>query len=831
MQGSAPGSNGARQTPQNAVAASALPSRVRTILQGILQVLANELRPGALRTVAEVESHLFRLAEAARSSAVQSRLFEVQKEIHRGTEQLGVVLLRQLEHSLSRLREPDQAKAEAAPRGLAQGLSLVGEGEMDESVLLHEIGGRADMRFAMPLFLLGQRFGVLAGKPGYDTEHLPIGPTQLCRLLSESCKELKLSDEARHHLLRQFDKQVLQLLGPAYDKINQQLIQQTVLPHLTYLPFRAKPQAQGRGGPEQAPPEMAEPADQGAPASAEAPSPIAAPTMAPAAAMPGRPAAPLQGFSPSVAPVARWPGMPSQPMAQPAGEASQGARAPGASPAAWGDPAPQAADDAQVFDGLRQLLAGRRSLVSKLSGRGASAPTGPIAKAEDLQAVLDRMQHLPASVTSRDGKAVTRTINHLKQDLMMQLRAGQPDGKAVALSQEANDSVELVGMLLDHLMREVRPHTPAAGLLTKLQVPLLRVALADKRFFTQPEHPGRQLLNTVAETADWFSSEDPQDKAMLERLRVVVNKVVSEYKGDNALLENLLGDLHQHLQVQVKRAEVAERRHVEAAKGKERLELARVSAEEKIGQLMQDRQLPRFASNLLNQSWTDVLALSMLRHGPESDEVKHQVEVASHLVDIVARKAGAADLPVPQVEPHVLREEVEAGLKQVGYHEKEAAEVASQLVTAQDVGPDAASRTELASRLKLRSRFGEDVASTARAEVQQLSAAERDQFEHLKRLPFGTWFEFVEEDGSRSRRRMSWFSPMTGHALFVNHRGHRIGEFTLASVARDVVAGKAKVIVDSNISLVDRAWTAIKRALKSFSGHDEHGAELQGAQA
>ena len=170
MQGSAPGSNGARNTAPSAATGQTLPSRVRAILQGVLQILGNELRPGALRTVAEVESQLFRLAEGARSSTVQSRYFEVQKEIHRGTEQLGTELLSRVEASMLSLRLPAQPK-QPEPTGLAdRGLSLVGEGEMDDSVLLHEIGGRADMRFAMPLFLLSQRFGVLAGKPGYDTD-------------------------------------------------------------------------------------------------------------------------------------------------------------------------------------------------------------------------------------------------------------------------------------------------------------------------------------------------------------------------------------------------------------------------------------------------------------------------------------------------------------------------------------------------------------------------------------------------------------------------------------------------------------------------------------
>jgi hypothetical protein len=835
-----------------------LPPRVRQLCQGVHELLLAELERGVLNTLAEYENQLFALAEQARNSGVQAHFLQAQRDVRARSGGVLPAFKHNLEAALAGLRDPPVEVARGIKPAVAAlgGLSLVDQGEMDENVVLNEIASRAEMRAGLALFLLGQRFGVLAARPAYDAEHLPIGPVALCRMLANACVCLELSPEHRHLLLRQFDKQVVQFAGTLYEAINAWLASHGVLPHLTYVPFRARPQAQAQPGKRPRAEPSPEPAAAEAPApppteaGAGAASPYPAPWMPP---MP-RPAAPTtparfagsaeSAGVPASAPAGRWPGMPSLAPAAipeflmppdhvepgPWNPAPEGA-APAAPASAVDVPAGATAGggsepgDQVLFDTLRHLLTNRRSLVGKLAGKFGSAPAAPeptaVASAQDLQTVLDRLQHLSSAPVMREGKVQPRSIAHLKQDLLMHLRTGQPDGAAVALPPEANDTIELVGMLLDHLTRDLRPGSPASGLLTKLQVPLLRVALDDKTFFSRADHPARQLLNSVAETADWFSSDDPADKAMLERMRGVVDRMVTEFTGDMSLMQTLLNDVHQQLQVQVKRAEVAERRHIEAARGKEKLELARIQAAGAVERLTQGRQVPRFAATLLNQSWSDVLALTMLRHGPESPQVQQQVAVAERVISAAEKRASAASAPLPQIDPDVqaLRGEIEEGLLQVGYHADDAQAVSTKLTSTQeDEAEDAASRTELSLRLKQRTRFGADVEGHRVDDPSELSEAERHEYQNLKCLAFGTWFEFQDEAGGWTRRRLSWYSPMTGHSLFVNHRGQRVGEYHLTHLAKEMAAGRVRLLADANTSLVDRAWKAIVGALKTFTG-------------
>ena len=118
-------------------------------------------------------------------------------------------------------------------------------------------------------------------------------------------------------------------------------------------------------------------------------------------------------------------------------------------------------------------------------------------------------------------------------------------------------------------------------MLTKLQVPLLRVALRDKSFFTRRTHPARQLLNTIAETgAHWIDDSDgDSDPALVEKMQMVVDRVTGEFDGNLGLIEQMLADLSQHMHTLARKAEMAERRLVDATKGREKLVLARDNRE------------------------------------------------------------------------------------------------------------------------------------------------------------------------------------------------------------------------------------------------------------
>jgi hypothetical protein len=464
------------------------------------------------------------------------------------------------------------------------------------------------------------------------------------------------------------------------------------------------------------------------------------------------------------------------------------------------------ADTTELFRTLRHLLGEQRRAT-----RSADPPSGPLVHAsrEDLQSVLGVLQR-EVDPRTQPGTSAYES-ERFKRELLTQLRRGAAHGASVQLAEEDADTVDLVGLLFDYVTANVREGSGARSLLGRLHVPVLRVALGDKTFFTRRSHPARELLNTIAETgARWFD-DSQSDPDLSRKMQVVVDHVSADFDGDLSIFENLLGDLGRHMQLLARRAEAVERRHIDAAKGRDKLEIARDTARAAITRVIQGGEpTPRIRA-LLEQAWTDALALSALRQGSSSAEFKRRLGVAIKL----ARRGATSSAEIAGDDP--LRQELEAGLGQVGLHTDDIDSLLADVFVRPGV-PDATSSAEhervdrlLKDKVRLGGAAAPAPTPTPHAQPPApLNAAESAMLERMRSIPFGTWFDFIHnQQGATTRRKLAWFSTVTGRCLFVNQRGMRSEDKSLEQLARDLVRGQVRMVVAEETSLIDRAWKAI----------------------
>ena len=510
-----------------------------------------------------------------------------------------------------------------------------------------------------------------------------------------------------------------------------------------------------------------------------------------------------------------------RPRATAAADAAPAAEPPPAEDRHGKSPAPATSGDSiEVLESLRDLLAQRRA-----SQGTAAGPSGSRAASEDeLQTALGALQQHLAKVTDHASREL-RSAARLREELLAQLNLGKPaDAPQTQLSDEQGDTVELVAGLFEQLGQQLQHGGDARGLLSNMQLPVLRMAVADPGFFEKREHPARRLLDTVTSAAnDWLDgSDDESNRPLTTKLEQLVNRANQE-PPSTGLYATLLADIEHHLALLTRKAQAAERRHVEAAQGRERLDQARRRA----GELMAERfaqSSPRgLLRALLDRAWSDVLALTLLRHGEESDAFKGQLEITDQLL---------GRLPTP--DRLQLQQDVESGLQQIGMHAEESVQVAQRLIGAGKTDPsiDLPSATDLALRLKQHQRLGEHQSEqdSAGAGAGPVSAppsesppitdprAQRIE-QHLKKLPFGTWFEFVDPaSGQIMQRKLAWHSPMSGRCLLVSRRGQRGEEMTLAQLAQEVASGRACEVPTQREGLLDRAWRNLTGSLRQGLG-------------
>jgi hypothetical protein len=853
------------------LATAGLPRRVRRTLERALALYSEELERNLVATVTEFEEELFRLAERTGTTAGSSMLDHMQmlRVVRLNRHDLVPRVMQVLENGLASIRMPQHLTPvravvpSQAPVNF-RNLSLVDESVMDEGAVLHAIASRQESRTNLTLHLLGQRFGVLGAMPAFDNERNPMGPQALCRAIRHAGDVLQLEHDARLLFYRTFDRQFMVHCQALFEKLDALLVEEGVLPGLSYVPMRSR-------GTLVAADESPTPDDDAMPANR---SPARrANTLAMAGGPPsGRDSAPGMGAERVGAAAAmasaagstgtghpggvgvgsggggsdghggghgggrggsgggRSAGPRNQGPADPATAFGEdGAQHEGASPHAYDPQRPHttwmgqseanavAVDEQKAFNELQKLLAERRVVQERV---GPAQPGQPGLRTEQALPTTDLLQSLGRLDVESPAGAAPATIADVKTSLLAQAR--QRFGKPVALSPADNDTFDLLGLLYNHLQHEMRGDAPAAALIKRLQVTLLRVALQDRAFFVRPNHPARQLLSSVSDTAAKWLADDDFDPALLAPLQDAVTHAVKHYDGAKLdAFEQSNKQLQAHIDAQARRAETLERRYVEAARGKEKLEAAKLRVERTLVQLAGEQPLPKFSRALLNQAWADVLTLTCLRHGEGSEEWNRQLDATRQIVDACTGQ-GVSDGHA------ALKVHVESALKQVGYHDEEADAIAQRLSSSVREDEDGESRTELTMKLRARVRLGEDSQKTRKPDLPSRTPQEEACHEQLRLLPFGTWIEFVtNQQGDVVRRRMSWHSSVTGNALFVNQRGQRVGEHSLDSLARMMARDQVRVVTAHRARLLDRAWNAALSALRSLAGrrddHDDDG--------
>ncbi len=809
--------------------ASSLPPRVRKILGVFFTQVSTDLADRSNQMLVEFEQQLFRKAERARSNEKQAEQFANLHAMRKSRADLLPMFLAGLEAELAAIRLPRQAPDDSEkPRIEYQTLTLVEDADMDQEIVLREIARRHETRAHTQLYLMGQRFGVLAGSPAFDAIQLPIGPQSLCRVLrTAAAAAFEIDLESQLLLYKSFDHKVMSDYTKWVEVLNTLLSQNGVLPGLIFAPQRARTERDGGAR---------RLSSGGQNASAEA----------------ARPMTDWYGQSTPSA----WASMieneisagPQDPSSMPGGGAADGAAPAQGASAGVNEATETEAEDASAaaFAKLQQLLSERRSAAARAAmpgmagvgnrGAGGKGSQGAAPNADAIpgrrgsayfsgtartdvsgvplatQHVLATLQALQAAPVPTEPGQPRRTIMNVQQTLLEQVR--EQHGPQATLVQQDSDTFELLSLLYNEIEREVQRDAPAADLLVRLQVPMAQAALHDREFFLRPQHPARELLNSVAESGATWLGEGETDAQLVQKLHHAVDRVVADYNGDEEVFESVNNDVQAHFRAMARKAEVTERRHVEAARGKDRLEVAKQRAADIIESSLQGRSPQKFVQALLNQAWADVLTLTQLRNGEDSDEWREQVETTRRIVAATVVEAAADGSPVTDEE---LTPRIESALVQVGYHTDEASAIARRLSSA-DGEDETTSRTELTARLKARARLGEQGEIRKKVLVER-TAREQECHDFLRTLPFGTWFEFIKnQQGDASRQRLSWYSPITDNALFVNQRGQRIGEQSMDSLARLMALDQVRVVTQGKGRLIDRAWQATISALRNIAG-------------
>lgn len=324
----------------------------------------------------------------------------------------------------------------------------------------------------------------------------------------------------------------------------------------------------------------------------------------------------------------------------------------------------------QVLHTLRDLLGSRGAAPApRLSGEEIAT--------QELVKILSLAQQQNSFHNASMNAGATLNIRDFLKNLLH-----SEDQKSQPINAVDDDVINLVSMMFDFILDDRNLASPMKALIGRLQIPMVKVAIADKSFFSKGGHPARRLLNEMAMAAlGWqeTSEENQRKDSLYNKMESTVQTILSDFETDMDIFNTLLTDFRAFLEKDKRRAQILEQRTIDAEDGKAKSERARAQVDAVLNRLTFGHDLPAPAHKLLNDAWGNVLFITALKQGPESVEWKAGIRTAQQLVwSLTAPMNKENRQGLLKLVPELLQK-LRVGLEEISYSPFETSQLFKQL--------------------------------------------------------------------------------------------------------------------------------------------------------
>lgn len=289
----------------------------------------------------------------------------------------------------------------------------------------------------------------------------------------------------------------------------------------------------------------------------------------------------------------------------------------------------------EVVGQLRRLLmqpsVGVQGLVP---GVGGGMPQAP-ASAALAQALLE--QRVVAQTQYQQMLAQGLSTLHIDVSpaaigqLVGQVRERSADLKRKATTSGEKATIEIVALMFQAILTEDRIPPSVRVWFARLQVPVLRVALAEPEFFSNLRHPARLLIDRLGSCVMGFDASSISGSALESEIRRIV-QVIEQYPETGQkvfvlVLREFEDFLARYLTQSQDKAKI-----VSVAQQVEQKETLAIQYTIELRHLLTDMPVREEIREFLFKTWTEVLALAAVRHGAKDARTMRFKQAASELV-------------------------------------------------------------------------------------------------------------------------------------------------------------------------------------------------------
>ena len=396
------------------------------------------------------------------------------------------------------------------------------------------------------------------------------------------------------------------------------------------------------------------------------------------------------------------------------------------------------------------------------------------------------------------------------------------------LSSEARDkgtpldqvTVEIVSLIFDYIYADRRLADPVKQQLLRLQVVAIKAALLDRSFFARRQHPLRQLIDMITETACDPEMDAGPDSPLVEEIHLIVTDLIAGFDRDLAIFDQARDRLALFVKEDQARR-VAELDELD--RNSERAEALLLACEEALLEVNRriDGSTPEFVRAFAQKWWIEAMAHARLSHDGGVIDWERSIIVCEQLIwsvapkgpEDVARLAGLLPKLIAGLKNGLAPTSIDQESRDVFFNEWFT--WTTNLLTTAKSAPREGAEVRRKSSVRMRSDGTIQFDSKAVAPVAAPVAPEegKDGLEMpvdlLADMIKGSVVDLERNDEEPIRVKLSWVSP--SRKLFVLRR---YPDFT-----QSLSVDEMRQLVKSGKLKLAPVATALDRAIETLSSN------------
>src|SRR4029078_4449942 len=257
---------------------------------------------------------------------------------------------------------------------------------------------------------------------------------------------------------------------------------------------------------------------------------------------------------------------------------------------------------------------------------GVTGATGnqPVLQGTELLGLLTRIQLGDASAVP--GKILSIANATGQPGMANVLRELKGSSVGTGMNQLDMMTLDIMSLVFDQLFDDPKIPVGVKGLIGRLQIPMLKVAIADKKFFSKKTHPARQLLDTLGEISLRLPVDFNASSPLFGRMEVILQGLIDGFENNMDVFDDARARLETLITEEDQRVGQETQSAANQIEQKERLALAKTVAQAEIRARVRVGNVPAPVLEFLIQQWVQVLLVVHVVDGEDSEMWKNALD-------------------------------------------------------------------------------------------------------------------------------------------------------------------------------------------------------------